>query len=123
MVVDMSSMGRDGTTLGTAVVTGASSGIGAATARALAAAGFEIVLGARRLDRLEAVAAELPEARALPLDVTDASSVESFCDQVPSCRVLVNNAGGAPRLEPIAQPARGQRREAWVRRAIGSPPC
>ena len=60
---------------------------------ALAAAGFEIVLGARRLDRLEAVAAELSGARALPLDVTDASSVESFCAQVPSCRVLVNNAG------------------------------
>src|SRR2546423_11163982 len=101
MVVDMSSMGRDGTTLGTAVVTGASSGIGAATARALAAAGFEVVLGARRLDRLEAVAAGLPGARALPLDVTDASSVESFCGQVPSCRVLVNNAGGGPRVQAI----------------------
>src|SRR5213080_1284173 len=99
----MSSKGRDGTMLGTAVVTGASSGIGAATARALAAAGFEIVLGARRLDRLEAVAAELPGARALPLDVTDASSVEGFCGQVPSCRVLVNNAGGALGLEPIAE--------------------
>ena len=74
-MVDMSSKGRDGTRLGTAVVTGASSGIGAATARALAAAGFEVVLGARGLDRLEAVAAELPGARALPLDVTDASSV------------------------------------------------
>src|SRR5207244_6526155 len=70
---------------GTAVVTGASSGIGAATARALAAAGFEIVLGARRLDRLEAVAAELSGARAIPLDVTDAASVERFCGQVPSC--------------------------------------
>src|SRR2546423_15672900 len=108
MVVDMSSMGRDGTTLGTAVVTGASSGIGAATARALAAAGFEIVLGARRLDRLEAVAAELPGGRALPLDVTDASSVESFCGQVPSCRVLVNNAGGALGLEGLSEVAGGK---------------
>src|ERR1700730_8475347 len=99
MVVDMSSKGREGT----AVVTGASSGIGAATALALAEAGFDVVLGARRLDRLEAVAAEVPRARALPLDVTDASSVERFCGQVPSCRVLVNNAGGAFGLEPIAE--------------------
>src|SRR5258708_34259894 len=103
MVVDMSSKGRDGTTLGTAVVTGASSGIGAATARGLARAGFEVVLGARRLDRLEAVAAELPGGRALPLDVTDASSVESFCGQVPSCRVLVTNAGGGPRARGNAE--------------------
>jgi NAD(P)-dependent dehydrogenase (short-subunit alcohol dehydrogenase family) len=96
-----------------AVVTGASSGIGAATARALAAAGFEVVLGARRLDRLEAVAAELPGGRALPLDVTDASSVESFCGHVPSCRVLVNNAGGALGLEAIAEADEEKWREMW----------
>src|SRR5882724_3791542 len=120
MVVDMSSMGRDRTTLGTAVVTGASSGIGAATARALAAAGFEIVLGARRLDRLEAVAAEIPAAQARPLDVTDASSVESFCAQVPSCRVLVNNAGGALGLEPIAEADEEKWREMWESNVLGT---
>ena len=53
-----------------AVVTGASSGIGAASARALADAGFEVVLGARRLDRLQEVADECG-GRALELDVTD----------------------------------------------------
>jgi NADP-dependent 3-hydroxy acid dehydrogenase YdfG len=81
-------------TRGVAVVTGASSGIGAATARQLAAAGFDVVVGARRMERLEAIASEIG-GRALPLDVTDTSSVEAFCAQVPDCRVLVNNAGGA----------------------------
>jgi len=88
-------------TRGVAVVTGASSGIGAATARALAAEGFSVVLGARRLDRLQAVAEEIG-GRALPLDVTDAGSVDAFCLLVGECHVLVNNAGGAAGLEPIA---------------------
>lgn len=79
---------------GVAVVTGASSGIGAATARRLAAEGFDVVVGARREDRLRAVADEIG-ARALPLDVSDRASVEQFCAEVPDCRVLVNNAGGA----------------------------
>jgi NADP-dependent 3-hydroxy acid dehydrogenase YdfG len=83
-------------TRGVAVVTGASSGIGEATARRLAAEGFDVVLGARRRDRLEAVAADIGGAtRALPLDITDTASVEAFCAEVPECRVLVNNAGGA----------------------------
>jgi NADP-dependent 3-hydroxy acid dehydrogenase YdfG len=86
----------------TAVVTGASSGIGAATARHLAGAGFEVFLGARRIDRLEAVADEVG-ATALPLDVTDLGSVEAFAGAVPRCDVLVNNAGGALGLEPVAE--------------------
>ena len=85
-----------------AVVTGASSGIGAATAAALAEAGFHVVVGARRVDRLEAVAAPIG-ATALPLDVTDPVSVDAFCAQVPRCDVLVNNAGGALGLAPIAE--------------------
>jgi NADP-dependent 3-hydroxy acid dehydrogenase YdfG len=89
------------TARGTAVVTGASSGIGAATARALHEAGYDLVIGARRLDRLRAVAGPLG-ARPLPLDVTDADSVGAFCAEVPDCRLLVNNAGGALGLEPIA---------------------
>ncbi|WP_181779236.1 SDR family NAD(P)-dependent oxidoreductase [Pseudonocardia pini] len=86
----------------TAVVTGASSGIGAATARALAAAGFHVVLGARRVDRLEAIAKEI-DGTALPLDVTDRSSVAAFVAAVPECALLVNNAGGAKGLEPVEQ--------------------
>jgi len=85
----------------TAVVTGASSGIGAATARQLAAAGFDVVVAARRLDRLEALGAEIG-ARAVPLDVTDAASVQALAGAVPDCAVLVNNAGNAIGLDPIA---------------------
>lgn len=85
----------------TAVVTGASSGIGATTARHLAAAGFDLVLGARRLDRLAEVAEPLG-ARSALLDVTDGDSVEAFCDDLDACDVLVNNAGGALGLDPIA---------------------
>ncbi len=81
-------------TRGVAVVTGASSGIGAATAARLAKAGFDVVVGARRFDRLREMAVEWG-ARALPLDVTDDSSVAAFAAEVPDCRVLVNNAGGA----------------------------
>jgi NADP-dependent 3-hydroxy acid dehydrogenase YdfG len=79
---------------GTAVVTGASSGIGMATARRLAADGFDVVLGARREDRLQKLAEELG-ARHMRLDVTDPASVDEFCAAVPDCRVLVNSAGGA----------------------------
>ncbi len=86
----------------TAVVTGASSGIGAATARALATAGFHVVLGARRTDRLAEIAAEI-DGTAIHLDVTDADSVAAFAAAVPDCRLLVNNAGGAKGLEPVAE--------------------
>jgi NADP-dependent 3-hydroxy acid dehydrogenase YdfG len=87
----------------TAVVTGASSGIGAATAVRLAREGFSVVLGARRHDRVAQVASACgPSARALPLDVTDLASVEAFCGEVDECNVLVNNAGGALGLDPIA---------------------
>src|SRR5215469_13698708 len=86
-----------------AVVTGASSGIGAATAIALGRHGYRIVAGARRVDRLERVAGE--EGLALRLDVTDEDSVSEFVDQVKRkfgrIDVLVNNAGGALGLNPI----------------------
>jgi len=85
-----------------AVVTGASSGIGAATARALAAGGFHVVLGARRVDRCAEIAKEI-DGTAVRLDVTDAESVAAFAAAVPQCRLLVNNAGGAKGLEPVAQ--------------------
>ena len=87
----------------TAVVTGASSGIGAATARRLAAEGYAVFLVARRKDRLDALAAEIgPAATAVPLDVTDAAAVSAFAAQLPACDVLVNNAGGAMGAEYVA---------------------
>jgi NADP-dependent 3-hydroxy acid dehydrogenase YdfG len=84
----------------TAVITGASSGIGAATARVLAAAGYRVILGARRIDRLEALAGEVG-GEAIALDVTDPDSVDDFVAQIPACDVLVNNAGGALGLDPL----------------------
>ena len=78
----------------TAVVTGASSGIGAATARALAEQGFHVVCVARRTDRIEALAAEI-DGTALTCDVTDPGSLATLVEAVPTCHVLVNNAGGA----------------------------
>jgi len=82
------------TTKKTAVVTGASAGIGAATAQALHRAGFDLGLGARRIDRVREVGEPLG-ARCLPLDVTDLASVKAFCAEVPVVHLLVNNAGGA----------------------------
>jgi len=87
---------------GTAVITGASSGIGAATARLLAECGYRTVLGARRLERLERLAEEI-DGEAIELDVTDPASVEAFAARVPDCSVLVNNAGGALGLEPLGE--------------------
>lgn len=86
-----------------AVVTGASSGIGAATARQLAAAGFEVICAARRVDRIEALAGEI-DGRAVACDVTDESSVAALAAAVgPRLAVLVNNAGGAFGLSSVAQ--------------------
>ena len=84
----------------TAVVTGASSGIGAATAARLAAEGFDVVLGARRLDRLTSLAESIG-GRALQLDVTDPSSVAEFAGALDRVDVLVNNAGGAFDASPV----------------------
>ena len=85
-----------------AVITGASSGIGAAAAAALHGAGFRLVLGARRMDKLREVGEPLG-AHCLPLDVTDADSVKTFCAAIPQAHILINNAGGALGLDTIAE--------------------
>jgi NADP-dependent 3-hydroxy acid dehydrogenase YdfG len=85
----------------TAVVTGASSGIGAATARSLAAAGFHVVCAARRTDRITALADEIG-GTAVACDVTSPESVRALADVVGgTLHVLVNNAGGAFGAEPV----------------------
>ena len=81
----------------TAIVTGASSGIGAATARALANSGFDVVACSRRTDRLDALAAENPAITAHHLDITDQKSVDQLVSDLSDRKVsiLINNAGGA----------------------------
>jgi NADP-dependent 3-hydroxy acid dehydrogenase YdfG len=103
---------------GTAVVTGASSGIGAATARRLAVDGFDVVIGARRVDRLEQIASEIG-ARFAPLDVTDKASVEAFCEEAGPCKVLVNNAGGALGLDSVAEADEDQWRWMFEANVLG----
>lgn len=89
-----------------AVVTGASSGIGAATARALSSAGYQVILGARRIEKLAAVAEECG-GTAIALDVTSQESVDAFAaavtDSFGRCDLLVNNAGGAVGTESVAE--------------------
>lgn len=80
-----------------AVVTGASSGIGAATVRALASEGFSVIATARRKDRLEALAHEIPGVHTFVADLTeqgDVDALEQFC-QGKNIEVLINSAGGA----------------------------
>ncbi|GLY17442.1 oxidoreductase [Kineosporia sp. NBRC 101677] len=87
------------------MISGASSGIGAATARGLAGAGYEVVLLARREDRLKQVCEEIRQAGGIAwyqvLDVTDGAAVRAFADSVERCDVLVNNAGGAVGADPV----------------------
>lgn len=102
-----------------AVVTGASSGIGEATARELAEQGFHVVVGARRLDRLQSLATEI-DGTALPLDVTDAGSCEAFCAAVPRLHVLVNNAGGAKGTTTVMDADEEQWRWMWETNVLGT---
>jgi NADP-dependent 3-hydroxy acid dehydrogenase YdfG len=90
----------------TAVITGASSGIGAATAERLAREGYHVVLAARRLGKLEAVAARIAAAggsvQVSQLDVTDRTQVRALAAALTSCDVLIANAGGAIGADQIA---------------------
>ncbi|MFZ2509494.1 MAG: SDR family oxidoreductase [Gordonia sp. (in: high G+C Gram-positive bacteria)] len=103
----------------TAVVTGASSGIGAATARALARDGYDVVVGARRTDRIDALASEI-DGRAMYLDVTDPASVERFVGTLDRVDLLVNNAGGAKGLAPIAEANLDDWRWMWETNVVGT---
>lgn len=103
----------------TAVVTGASSGIGAATARRLAAEGFHVVMGARRQDRLVALAEEIGGS-AVELDVTDPDSVAAFTHRLPECRLLVNNAGGAKGMDPVVSADEEDWRWMWETNVLGT---
>ena len=85
----------------TAVVTGASSGIGAATARALATDGWHVIVAARRTDLLTKLAESIG-GEAITLDVTDEDSVRHLAEQLDSVDLLVNNAGGAKGLDSVA---------------------
>lgn len=104
----------------TAVVTGASSGIGAATARALAEAGFQVFVGARRQDRLQEVADSI-KGSAINLDITDQASVEAFAAQLPeTLNLLVNNAGGALGVERIEDAVDDKWRWMWEANVLGT---
>ncbi len=90
----------------TAVISGASSGIGAATAVRLAEAGYQVVLAARRADRLEALAQRIRDsggdAAACQVDVTDSGEVDALAASLPRCDVLIANAGAAIGADSVA---------------------
>jgi NADP-dependent 3-hydroxy acid dehydrogenase YdfG len=103
----------------TAVVTGASSGIGAATARHLAAAGFHVFCAARREDRVSALAEEIG-GTAVRCDVTSPEDVQALAERVgPRLDVLVNNAGGAFGSGPVAQADADEWRRMYEVNVIG----
>jgi len=105
-----------------AVVTGASSGIGAATATTLAEQGFHVVAVARRAERLAALAERIG-ATAIPADVTDDAAVADLAARLRELgpvRVLVNNAGGAKGLQPVAEADLAHWRWMWETNVLGT---
>jgi NADP-dependent 3-hydroxy acid dehydrogenase YdfG len=103
---------------GVALVTGASSGIGAAAVRSLAAAGYETVAAARRVERCRELAAEVG-GEALELDVTDQASVDALAEALPDVDVVVHSAGGALGLEPIAEANEANWRQMFETNVLG----
>ena len=109
----------DSRTKRVAVVTGASSGIGEATARTLAAQGFHVVAVARRADRIKALADEIG-GTAIVADVTDDAAVDGAGERLDRVDVLVNNAGGAKGLEPVADADLEHWRWMWETNVLGT---
>ncbi len=102
-----------------AVVTGASSGIGEATVKVLAAQGFHVVPVARRADRIEALAAEIG-GTGVVADVTKDDDVAALARQLDRVDVLVNNAGGAKGLATVAEADMEHWRWMWETNVLGT---
>ncbi|MGB5113230.1 MAG: SDR family oxidoreductase [Mycobacterium sp.] len=102
-----------------AVVTGASAGIGEATAKTLAAEGFHVICVARRAGPIEALAAEI-DGTAIVADVTDTAAVAALAERLDRVDVLVNNAGGARGLESIADADVENWRWMWESNVLGT---
>lgn len=102
-----------------AVVTGASAGIGEATARVLATQGFHVVAVARRADRIARLADEIG-GTAVAADVTDDAAVDALAAGLARVDVLVNNAGGAKGLEPVAEADLEHWRWMWETNVLGT---
>ena len=102
-----------------AVVTGASSGIGEATAKILAQQGFHVIVVARRADRIQALADEIG-GTAIVADVTDAAAVDALAAEIDRVDVLVNNAGGAKGLAPVADADLEDWRWMWETNVMGT---
>jgi NADP-dependent 3-hydroxy acid dehydrogenase YdfG len=101
------------------VVTGASSGIGAATAKTLAGLGFHVACVARRADRIEALADEIGGS-AVVADVTSDADVTRLAETLDGVSVLVNNAGGAKGLAPVADADLDDWRWMWETNVLGT---
>ena len=102
-----------------AVITGASAGIGEATARTLAAQGFHVVTVARRAYRINALAAEIG-GTAIVADVTDGAGVDALADRLSRVDVLVNNAGGAKGVQSVADADLEDWRWMWETNVLGT---
>ncbi len=102
-----------------AVVTGASAGIGEATARTLADLGFHVVAVARRADRIERLAEDIG-GTAVPADITDDAAVAALAGRLRRVDVLVNNAGGARGLQPVAEADLDDWRWMWETNVLGT---
>lgn len=105
-----------------AIVTGASSGIGAATAKALAQSGFDVIAAARRKDRLDQLAQQFSNITPVQLDITSDESVASLVQSLQGRAVdlLVNNAGGAFDAATVADADLESWRQAYEVNVIGS---